>query len=145
VLNYYFDALTAAIFFFCFFSFFALPVFPTHSWANSFLKNKEPKTSYSHHLYYFGDRHIVLENMHVIKRDGRRVEVAFDKITARIKKLSYGLHPEHCDRYVFCRHTSRSSLLLLRSVYISKKRGMMTFETEDASRARGTCTWHSFF
>ena len=38
--------------------------------------------------------------MHVIKRDGRRVEVAFDKITARIKKLSYGLHPEHCDRYV---------------------------------------------
>ena len=135
MLNYYFDALTAL----CFFSLFA-------SSSRFFLKRTSSRTkTSSHHLYYFGDRHIVLENMHVIKRDGRRVEVAFDKITARIKKLSYGLHPEHCDRYVFCRHTSRSSLLLLRSVYISKKRGMMTFETEDASRARVTCTWHSFF
>ncbi|MGA1374680.1 MAG: ribonucleoside-diphosphate reductase subunit alpha [Flavobacteriales bacterium] len=30
--------------------------------------------------------------MHVIKRDGRREPVQFDKITARIKKLCYGLH-----------------------------------------------------
>ena len=29
-------------------------------------------------------------NMFVIKRDGRREEVKFDKITARIKKLCYG-------------------------------------------------------
>ncbi len=29
--------------------------------------------------------------MHVIKRDGRREDVSFDKITARIKKLCYGL------------------------------------------------------
>ena len=29
--------------------------------------------------------------MEVIKRDGRRVPVMFDKITARIKKLCYGL------------------------------------------------------
>ena len=30
--------------------------------------------------------------MHVFKRDGRREPVQFDKITARIKKLCYGLH-----------------------------------------------------
>ncbi|MEY2774666.1 MAG: hypothetical protein RLZZ275_1013, partial [Bacteroidota bacterium] len=30
--------------------------------------------------------------MHVIKRDGRSEPVQFDKITARIKKLCYGLH-----------------------------------------------------
>lgn len=30
---------------------------------------------------------------HVIKRDGRRQPVKFDKITARIKKLAYGLDP----------------------------------------------------
>jgi ribonucleoside-diphosphate reductase alpha chain len=31
--------------------------------------------------------------MHVIKRDGRKESVKFDKITARIKKLCYGLNP----------------------------------------------------
>ncbi len=31
--------------------------------------------------------------MYVIKRDGRREAVKFDKITARIKKLCYGLDP----------------------------------------------------
>ena len=31
--------------------------------------------------------------MHVIKRDGRKEAVKFDKITARIKKLCYGLDP----------------------------------------------------
>ena len=30
--------------------------------------------------------------MYVLKRDGRREPVQFDKITARIKKLCYGLH-----------------------------------------------------
>ncbi|KAG0452366.1 hypothetical protein HPP92_025030 [Vanilla planifolia] len=35
--------------------------------------------------------------MYVIKRDGRQEAVHFDKITARIKKLSYGLNSEHCD------------------------------------------------
>ena len=66
--------------------------------------------------------------MHVIKRDGRRVEVAFDKITARIKKLSYGLHPEHCDRYVCAnKNVFVFFLLLLRyllgSVVYSKNEG----------------------
>ena len=31
--------------------------------------------------------------MYVIKRDGRREAVKFDKITARVKKLCYGLSP----------------------------------------------------
>ncbi|CAM6029345.1 unnamed protein product [Sphagnum balticum] len=35
--------------------------------------------------------------MYVIKRDGRQEAVHFDKITARLKKLSYGLSPEHCE------------------------------------------------
>lgn len=37
------------------------------------------------------------ETMYVVKRDGRQEAVHFDKITARLKKLSYGLSPEHCD------------------------------------------------
>ena len=40
--------------------------------------------------------------MFVVKRDGRREPVHFDKITARITKLSYGLNPEFCDP-VSCR------------------------------------------
>ncbi|XP_071735448.1 ribonucleoside-diphosphate reductase large subunit-like [Rutidosis leptorrhynchoides] len=35
--------------------------------------------------------------MYVIKRDGRQEPVHFDKITARLKKLSYGLSIDHCD------------------------------------------------
>jgi ribonucleoside-diphosphate reductase alpha chain len=35
--------------------------------------------------------------MFVIKRDGRKQEVKFDKITARIQKLCYGLDPIHVD------------------------------------------------
>ncbi len=31
-------------------------------------------------------------HMYVVKRDGRREQVQFDKITARVKKLCYGLH-----------------------------------------------------
>ena len=33
--------------------------------------------------------------MQVIKRSGKREDVSFDKITARIKKLCYGLNPEY--------------------------------------------------
>jgi ribonucleoside-diphosphate reductase alpha chain len=38
--------------------------------------------------------------MLVLKRDGRREPVAFDKITARIKKLCYGFDPAHVDPVV---------------------------------------------
>src|SRR5580698_9927762 len=33
--------------------------------------------------------------MFVVKRDGRKETVKFDKITARIQKLCYGLDPHH--------------------------------------------------
>ncbi|CAI5496871.1 unnamed protein product, partial [Closterium sp. Naga37s-1] len=39
----------------------------------------------------------VLLAMYVVKRDGRKEAVHFDKITARLKKLSYGLSTEFCD------------------------------------------------
>ncbi|MFT6814758.1 MAG: ribonucleoside-diphosphate reductase alpha chain [Sphingobacteriales bacterium] len=35
--------------------------------------------------------------MYVIKRTGKKEELKFDKITARINKLCYGLNPEHVD------------------------------------------------
>lgn len=35
--------------------------------------------------------------MYVIKRDGNRESIKFDKITARIQKLCYGLEPNHVD------------------------------------------------
>lgn len=35
--------------------------------------------------------------MYVVKRDGNRQEVHFDKITTRIRKLAYGLDAAHCD------------------------------------------------
>ncbi|XP_044369467.1 uncharacterized protein [Triticum aestivum] len=35
--------------------------------------------------------------MYVVKRDGRTETVHFDKITVRLKKLSYGLSQEHRD------------------------------------------------
>jgi len=42
--------------------------------------------------------------MYVLKRDGRREPVHFDKITARISRLSYGLNPDFCDPVRFlCR------------------------------------------
>ena len=35
--------------------------------------------------------------MQVVKRSGKREDVSFDKITARVKKLCYGLHSEYVD------------------------------------------------
>ena len=42
--------------------------------------------------------------MYVLKRDGRKEPVSFDKITSRIKRLSWGLPQEFCDpvRPFFC-------------------------------------------
>ncbi len=38
-----------------------------------------------------------MSEMHVVKRDGRREAVKFDKITARVNKLSYGLNTQYVD------------------------------------------------
>jgi hypothetical protein len=45
--------------------------------------------------------------LYVVKRDGREEPVAFDKITARIKKLAYGLSQEFCDPVRDSRSTFR--------------------------------------
>jgi ribonucleoside-diphosphate reductase alpha chain len=42
----------------------------------------------------------LLGQMLVVKRDGKKEPVAFDKITARIKKLCYGFEPKHVDAIV---------------------------------------------
>lgn len=39
----------------------------------------------------------IMEKMYVLKRDGRRENVMFDKITSRIKKLCYGLNMDYID------------------------------------------------
>ena len=36
----------------------------------------------------------------MINRDGRQEAVHFDEITMRLKELSYGLNPDHCDPVV---------------------------------------------
>uniref|UniRef100_A0A6N2NGU1 Ribonucleoside-diphosphate reductase n=1 Tax=Salix viminalis TaxID=40686 RepID=A0A6N2NGU1_SALVM len=41
--------------------------------------------------------------MYVIKRDGSQEPVCLDKITARLKKLSYGLSSDHCDPVLVAR------------------------------------------
>lgn len=38
-----------------------------------------------------------MSGLYVIKRDNRKEPCRFDKITARVTKLSYGLNPEFCD------------------------------------------------
>lgn len=38
-----------------------------------------------------------MEKMYVLKRNGRRENVMFDKITSRIKKLCYGLNRDYID------------------------------------------------
>jgi hypothetical protein len=46
-----------------------------------------------------------MSGLYVIKRDNRKEPCRFDKITARVTKLSYGLNPEFCDpvRFFFRR------------------------------------------
>lgn len=45
--------------------------------------------------------------MYVLKRDGRRENVHFDKITSRIAKLCYGLDPVHVVSACFEYHILR--------------------------------------
>ena len=47
----------------------------------------------------------------VLKRDGKREPVAFDKITARIKKLCYGFDPAHVDAVVVAQKVVMGCLL----------------------------------
>ena len=58
--------------------------------------------------------------MLVVKRDGRREPVAFDKITARIKKLCYGFDPAHVDPVV-----------VSQKVVLGVYNGVSTFQLDD--------------
>lgn len=49
----------------------------------------------------------------VVKRDGRKEPVHFDKITARITKLSYGLNSDFCDPVSILRLPSSFALLIM--------------------------------
>lgn len=58
--------------------------------------------------------------MFVVTRDGRQEDVRFDEITTRIRKLSYGLSPEHCDL-----------VLVAQKVCASVKKGITTTQLDD--------------
>jgi hypothetical protein len=49
----------------------------------------------------------------VVKRDGRKEPVHFDKITARITKLSYGLNSDFCDPVSFLPLSGTFALLVI--------------------------------
>ncbi|CAN8287726.1 unnamed protein product [Cochlearia groenlandica] len=58
--------------------------------------------------------------MYVVKRDGRQETVHFDKITARLKKLSYGLSIDHCD-----------PVLVAQKVCVSVYKGVTTSQLDE--------------
>ena len=70
--------------------------------------------------------------MFVIKRDGRHEYVQFDKITARIKKLSYGLH-DLCE-----------PILVAQKVTTGVYKGVTTYELDElaAETAAGMISTH---
>lgn len=59
--------------------------------SNEVQKKLKKKKNHSQSPCFGGYR------MYVVKRDGRQEPLQFGKITARLKKLSYGLSVEHCD------------------------------------------------
>ena len=71
--------------------------------------------------------------MFVIKRDGTSESVKFDKITARIQKLSYGLDPQHVD-----------SILVAKKVIDGVYDGVTTSELDNlaAETAAGLTSRH---
>ncbi|WP_317898772.1 ribonucleoside-diphosphate reductase subunit alpha [Aurantibacillus circumpalustris] len=71
--------------------------------------------------------------MFVLKRDGTRESVKFDKITARIQKLSYGLEPMHVD-----------SILVAKKVIDGVYDGVTTSELDNlaAETAAGLTSRH---
>ena len=71
--------------------------------------------------------------MYVIKRDGRRQDVHFDKITARVVRLSYGLNSDFCD-----------PVLVAQKVAAGVYRGVTTAELDElaAETAASLVTMH---
>lgn len=57
--------------------------------------------------------------MYVLKRDGRRENVSFDKITSRINKLCYGLDPNHVDAVQITQKVIQGKSVLLSCILIT--------------------------
>mgnify|MGYP001810322521 CR=1 FL=1 len=74
--------------------------------------------------------------MYVIKRDGRKENVHFDKITSRINKLCYGLDPNHVD-----------ATIISQKVVPGLYPGVTTFELDElaAQTAASCATRHPDF
>lgn len=74
--------------------------------------------------------------MYVIKRDGRKEVVHFDKITSRINKLCYGLDPVHVD-----------AAIISQKVVPGLYPGVTTFELDElaAQTAASLATRHPDF
>ena len=70
---------------------------------------------------------------YVIKRDGRKETVSFDKITSRIQKLSYGINSKHCNPI----HITQKTIEFLKS-------GITTSELDElaAQTAASNSTTH---
>lgn len=51
--------------------------------------------------------------MFVMKRDGRKEAVAFDKITARISNLCYGLNPKYVEPVIIAQKVRAVVIVLL--------------------------------
>lgn len=49
-------------------------------------------------------------SMHVVKRDGRREPVMFDKITARIRRLCWGLDEQYIDPVLVAQKVGEAGL-----------------------------------
>jgi hypothetical protein len=55
------------------------------------------KSAPKSYLLFLIHLHPCRRKMYVVKRDGRHEMVHFDKITARLKKFSYGLSQDQCN------------------------------------------------
>ena len=70
--------------------------------------------------------------MYVLKRDGRRENVHFDKITSRIHKLCYGLDPMHVD-----------ATIISQKVVPGLYPGVSTIELDElAAQTAASCATH---
>ena len=79
-----------------------------------------------------GETHLLLLDdvtMYVVKRSGKEEPVHFDKITARIMKLAYGLNREFCD-----------PVLVAQKVTAGVYKGVKNNDSREATKGvTGTC------
>ena len=86
--------------------------------------------------------------MYVVKRDGRQESVHFDKITARLKKLSYGLSQDHCDPVLVaqkvCLGVYKGVTTSQLDELAAETAAAMTASHPDYASVRNSVSWFSF-